>query len=327
MSVVENAINDAVDYFMENPSNAFPSGLPSQTDVRLVLNDLVGEEGYGRASQSASVKKVMALLKKHSKNLLMENMKRRKTRCWKGYKPVKGKRPYSKGSCRRIKKNARRKPRASDLARWRAEAKVRDDKSRGVFWTSTKDYMSGPKYDPARWDSRGVPINTPDWYRASLKSNRRRGLRRNEEYARQIPRRDRPMRGRGFDKKFDVSAGSDYRDLEKLLLESRNKENKKIGANTYVIRYGDGSIGVVLYQTRILRYYPNGDVDVNFGGYMTPTTFSRINSLIPYGWNLRKKAGKLALENSWGQRAVIRKPRAGEEYSVRLTSDKAYLID
>ena len=281
-------------------------------------------------------------------------MRRRKTRCWKGYKPVKGKRPYSKGSCRRIKKNARRKPRASDLARWKAEARVRDDKSRGVFWTSTKDYMSGPKYDPARWDSRGVPINTPDWYKASLKSNRRRGLRRNQtplemlrdrvsgavergeaqaiagmpmEYARQIPRRDRPMRGRGFDKRFDVSAGSDYRDLEKLLLESRNKENKKIGANTYVIRYGDGSIGVVLYQTRILRYYPNGDVDVNFGGYMTPTTFSRINSLIPYGWNLRKKAGKLALENSWGQRAVIRKPRAGEEYAVRLTSDKAYLID
>ena len=73
---IENAINDAVDYFMENPSNAFPSGLPSQTDVRLVLNDLVGEEGYGRASQSASVKKVMALLKKHSKNLLMENPSR-----------------------------------------------------------------------------------------------------------------------------------------------------------------------------------------------------------------------------------------------------------
>ena len=184
---------------------------------------------------------------------LLKSNRRRTKRCWKGYSPVKGMRPYSKGSCRRI--------------------------------------------------------------------------RRNEEYARQIPRRDRPMRGRGFDKKFDVSAGSDYRDLEKLLLESRNKENKKIGANTYVIRYGDGSIGVVLYQTRILRYYPNGDVDVNFGGYMTPTTFSRINSLIPYGWNLRKKAGKLALENSWGQRAVIRKPRAGEEYAVRLTSDKAYLID
>lgn len=172
------------------------------------------------------------------------------------------------------------------------------------------------------------PTSGALWYsKEDFRLAKRRGLRRNEEYARQIPRRDRPMRGRGFDKRFDVSAGSDYRDLEKLLLESRNKENKKIGANTYVIRYGDGSIGVVLYQTRILRYYPNGDVDVNFGGYMTPTTFSRINSLIPYGWNLRKKAGKLALENSWGQRAVIRKPRAGEEYAVRLTSDKAYLID
>ena len=62
---------------MENPSDAFASGLPSQTDVRLVLNDLVGEEGYGRASQSASVKKVMARLKKLSKNLLMENPSRR----------------------------------------------------------------------------------------------------------------------------------------------------------------------------------------------------------------------------------------------------------
>ena len=29
-------------------------------------------------------------------------MKRKKTRCWKGYKPVKGKRPYSKGSCRKV---------------------------------------------------------------------------------------------------------------------------------------------------------------------------------------------------------------------------------
>lgn len=72
---IENAINDAVDYFMENPSRS-STGLPSQTDVRLVLNDLVGEEGYGRASQSASVKKVMVRLKKLSKNLLMENPRR-----------------------------------------------------------------------------------------------------------------------------------------------------------------------------------------------------------------------------------------------------------
>jgi hypothetical protein len=31
--------------------------------------------------------------------------RRKKTRCWKGYKPVKGKRPYSKGSCRKINRN------------------------------------------------------------------------------------------------------------------------------------------------------------------------------------------------------------------------------
>lgn len=230
---------------------------------------------------------------------------------------------------RKIKKNARRKPRASDLARWKAEAKVRDDKSRGVFWTSTKDYLSGPKYDPARWDSRGVPINTPDWYKASLKSNRRRKLRRNDEFARQIPRRDRPMRGRGFDKRFDVSAGSDYKDLYKFLSDG-NRAIRKIGDNTYVLfnNFNDKKeIIVKLYSTPILTYRPNGEVDVNFGGYMTTTTFSRINNLIPYGWNLRKKAGKLALENSWGQRAIVRVPRGYEEYAVRLTPERAFLVD
>ena len=30
--------------------------------------------------------------------------KRKKNRCWKGYKPVKGKRPYSSGSCTKKRK-------------------------------------------------------------------------------------------------------------------------------------------------------------------------------------------------------------------------------
>ena len=34
--------------------------------------------------------------------------RRKKTRCWKGYKPVKGKRPYSKGSCRKVRMNKMR---------------------------------------------------------------------------------------------------------------------------------------------------------------------------------------------------------------------------
>ena len=41
----------------------------------------------------------------------------RKNRCWKGYKPVKGKRAYSKGSCRKVRRNAKgdaRRQRESD---------------------------------------------------------------------------------------------------------------------------------------------------------------------------------------------------------------------
>ena len=31
-------------------------------------------------------------------------MKKKKVRCWAGYAPVKGKKPYSPGSCRKIKR-------------------------------------------------------------------------------------------------------------------------------------------------------------------------------------------------------------------------------
>ena len=34
----------------------------------------------------------------------MRKTKKKKGRCWSGYKPVKGKKPYSPGSCRKIKK-------------------------------------------------------------------------------------------------------------------------------------------------------------------------------------------------------------------------------
>ena len=34
----------------------------------------------------------------------MRKTKKKKSRCWAGYSPVKGKKPYSSGSCRKIKK-------------------------------------------------------------------------------------------------------------------------------------------------------------------------------------------------------------------------------
>jgi len=33
----------------------------------------------------------------------LKNVEQKKTRCWVGYEPVPGKKPYSKGSCRKIK--------------------------------------------------------------------------------------------------------------------------------------------------------------------------------------------------------------------------------
>tara|TARA_E500000331_G_C17182952_1_gene681348 strand:- start:154 stop:318 length:165 start_codon:yes stop_codon:yes gene_type:complete len=36
----------------------------------------------------------------------MKKNKKKKTRCWKGYEPVPGKKPYSDDSCRPVKKKA-----------------------------------------------------------------------------------------------------------------------------------------------------------------------------------------------------------------------------
>lgn len=55
---------------------------------------------------------------------------------------------------------------------------------------------------------------------------------------------------------------------------------------------GVKAVGVVLYQTEILRYYRSGRFWADSGGHNTPTTRERLNALAPYGWRYFHFGGK-----------------------------------
>ncbi len=68
-----------------------------------------------------------------------------------------------------------------------------------------------------------------------------------------------------------------YSEAESIL---KNRQSRKVGNNTYLERYSD-YIAVRLHWTEVVRYLPNGDVQLNSGGYRTATTKARINEFSP----------------------------------------------
>lgn len=55
------------------------------------------------------------------------------------------------------------------------------------------------------------------------------------------------------------------------------KTKRKVGNNTYLVRLGPEEIGLKLHYTFIVRFFLNGDVILNSGGWRTVTTKARIN--------------------------------------------------
>jgi hypothetical protein len=86
-------------------------------------------------------------------------MKHRKKRCWKGYKPVKGKRPYSKGSCRKIRKNAKK---LTADERWHLLKQSRDGYvKRAMIPLRTAKAMVRAGLPVRRSELRGNPFDLP----------------------------------------------------------------------------------------------------------------------------------------------------------------------
>lgn len=72
-----------------------------------------------------------------------------------------------------------------------------------------------------------------------------------------------------------------HTEMTKLVLGKRNRGERKLGNNTYGYIELDGSVSVELHGTKVLRFFPNGLVMLNSGGYRTSTTKKRINQYSP----------------------------------------------
>jgi hypothetical protein len=81
-------------------------------------------------------------------------------------------------------------------------------------------------------------------------------------------------------------------DKANSLLQGRNKESRKLGNNTYLIRHpghltrpGDTKgecITVRLHDTDIVTYHTNGNIILDTGGWKTVTTKDRMNKYTPF---------------------------------------------
>ena len=72
-----------------------------------------------------------------------------------------------------------------------------------------------------------------------------------------------------------------YAEMLNLVNGKTNRKERKIGNNTYAEIEYDRSISVNLYGTDVVRFYPNGLVKLNSGGWRTHTTKQRINKYSP----------------------------------------------
>lgn len=68
-----------------------------------------------------------------------------------------------------------------------------------------------------------------------------------------------------------------------MVLGKTNRGQRKIGNNTYAYIECDGTVAIELHGTKIVRFFPNGLVQLNSGGWRTHTTKKRINKYSPVG--------------------------------------------
>lgn len=66
---------------------------------------------------------------------------------------------------------------------------------------------------------------------------------------------------------------------------------------------------IVLYDTEIIRYYPDGTFSVDNGGFATPTTTERLQAVLPdgfhcYHFSTREIKGKLGLRYTKGEEST-----------------------
>ena len=72
-----------------------------------------------------------------------------------------------------------------------------------------------------------------------------------------------------------------YDEAVSMVHGKTNRKERKIGNNTYAEIEYDNSVSIRLHGTAVVRFYPNGLVKLNSGGWRTSTTKDRINKYSP----------------------------------------------
>lgn len=72
-----------------------------------------------------------------------------------------------------------------------------------------------------------------------------------------------------------------YLEAVAMVRGKTNRDSRKVGNNTYATIEYDKSVAIRLHGTTVVRFYPNGLVKLNSGGYHTSTTKKRINKYSP----------------------------------------------
>lgn len=96
-----------------------------------------------------------------------------------------------------------------------------------------------------------------------------------------------------------ASAGPEHIGTDRIKYVMHHREThygQKFGPHMWLVDLGS-YIAVVLYDTQIVRYYPDGTFSVDNGGFNTPTTSERIGAVVPDGFWAYHKQKMLGLHH------------------------------
>jgi hypothetical protein len=74
-----------------------------------------------------------------------------------------------------------------------------------------------------------------------------------------------------------------------------NRDSRKVGNNTYAEILVDGSVGIMLHSTYVVKIHSDNSATLNTGGWYSSTTKDRMNKYSPVRVYQRK--GQWYLEN------------------------------
>jgi len=86
-----------------------------------------------------------------------------------------------------------------------------------------------------------------------------------------------------------------YNEVESRL-QGRNHTMRKYANNTYLVRNSD-NLALRYHNTDVVKFYPNGNIVLDNGGWYTSTTKERINYVLPNPFYLTQSKGVWYIHN------------------------------